>query len=101
MISLLTRCTPCKYVFVNERAKRQGEEGALLCRAALPAQNLILLLTMVKSASAKIPILRLFEQVYGSELDTLNKRHFVQLLKHCDKSVLIVSDYFAELASKY
>jgi len=91
VVSVLTRCAPCKYVYQQDRAIREAEESSLLVRAALPMKSLIQVLSGLKDASAKIPILRLFEQVYGTEMGSLNPRLKLKLLNCLATSV----DYVA------
>src|SRR5688572_20576281 len=44
LLRLLSLCAPCKYVFVNGRAKRESEESALLIHAAIPVAHVVDLL---------------------------------------------------------
>ena len=66
LLRLLALCAPNKLVYRNGMAKREGEEAALLCQAAVSLSGLAHVLRSTKSARLKAAILRFIEQVYGS-----------------------------------
>lgn len=65
LFRLLSSCAPCKYVFANGRAKRESEESALLCQAAIPLHYVVELMCGVhlRQAYVKAAILSFMAQV--------------------------------------